>query len=167
MHVVRVHAGGRQRPPEQWDRHAATILQGQSVGGRPSSRRATRTTRASAPLKKDNRLLIYGLGSLAPVSSSLSFPLSAFPLLFSLPHLISSYLSLPLSLPLSRFTVVSSRFVVLLSVFTRPGYLRGYLDTRSSKIPGVSLVYIVSLRPQASRGRCTPIVEFLGEFSDA
>lgn len=103
VHVVGAHTGV-PAALEQWDRHAATILQGQSVGGGEGGREKEReslllgalgpTTRGPMPLKKDNRLLIYDLDSLA--SSPSTFRLSPSRSSSSCP---SVFLSLFLSLP--------------------------------------------------------------------
>lgn len=77
IHTTCTNRRARGPALEQWDHHAATILQGQSVGGKPLSRRPT----VRGPtLKKDNRPLIYDLGRL--VRSPTTFFLS--PLGFSL-----------------------------------------------------------------------------------
>lgn len=106
----------RARGPafEQWDHHTATILQGQSVGGKLLSRRPTVR---SPMLKKDNRPLIYDLGRL--VRSPSTFFLSP----------------LCLSLSIFRFAIVSFFLLALLDGhLARP---RGISNTRgSSKIFG-------------------------------
>lgn len=65
IHTTCTNRRARGPTLEQWDHHTATILQGQSVEGKPLSRRPTVR---SPMLKKDNRPLIYDLGSPSPVS---------------------------------------------------------------------------------------------------
>lgn len=89
---------------------------------REYSRRAGPTTQGPMPLKKDNRLLIYDLDSLA----SRLLPLSAFPLRVLRRHLVlrsfSVFLVPSVSLPLRN-----NRLALLVrEVSSR------YLDTRGS-----------------------------------
>lgn len=123
IHTTCTNRRARGPALEQWDHHAATILQGQSVGGKPLSRRPT----VRGPmLKKDNRPLIYDLGSLVRSPSTFFLSLS-----LSLTSL-SVYLSFYHLFPLSRSS--SS-----LSFGWPPRSNTRYLNTRgSSKILGPS-----------------------------
>lgn len=95
IHTTCTNRRARGPALEQWDHHTATILQGQSVGGKPLSRRPT----VRGPmLKKDNRPLIYDLGSL--VRSPSTFFLLYASLYLSFYHRLSrsiSYFLLALS----------------------------------------------------------------------
>lgn len=142
IHTTCTNRRARGPTLEQWDHHTATILQGQSVegnlflGARP----------CGAPmLKKDNRPLIYDLGSL--VRSPSTFFLS--PLYFSLSIFRSTIVSFFL-LALSGDHLARTR-----GIRTREGHQR---------FSALILYAILFYWSQTIRLRSTPIKFFTMGF---
>lgn len=117
VHVVRVipGTGARTMGPSRGYHSSGTISGNRREGGLLSFSAHWPTTRGPIPLKKDNRLLIYDLGSLASSSAfvlSSLFPFSPFLSHFVLPPFPSfSLFHSPLDGCLLLGYAVSSRYL--------------------------------------------------------
>lgn len=152
--------GARTMGPSRGYHSSGTISGERASESEPPSRHAGPTTRGPMPLKKDNRLLIYDLDSLASSPSTFRLsPLRALLVISSFafsPSFLSRFFSLylPFSSPLRDNRLVPRA--------RARAYLRGTSTRGGRRNP----MYTVPFRPQATLldARSTPTVEFFTGF---